>query len=473
MSVSRKDPFRPLFHFTAPNNWMSDPNGLIQFNGVYHMFYQHNPYSPEVGGMHWGHASSRDLISWKHLPIALFPDEWYEKSNSGKCWGCWSGSAVNDRGTLTLIYTSHIMEGDRQREMQCIATSKDGIVFKKYRGNPIIDTPPSEGSDDFRDPKVWKHKNSWYMVLGSGKDGHGKCLLYQSEDLYNWRFKSVVAEGDGSSGYMWECPNLFPLRDKYVLMVSPKMEQAKTIYFIGTFDYDSGVFREESRGVVDFGPDFYAPQMFFDDQGRCIIIGWMGHWGVKKMPTKEYGWAGMMALPRTLSLFSDNTLCVKPIDEILNLRGELLVDIADISINSNSVWLHKVEGNALEILIAFDFMNLDVKGFELKIKPTLNGSEETIIKYCLESRKLIIDSNYSGIGEGGVYSHHLSPNAKNKIILDIFIDRSSLEVFANEGRLAGSVRIFPEPSDHRNIILFPFGHLDIASLKIWKMVAPH
>ena len=169
---------RPAYHFLPEKNWINDPNGLIQFNGEYHLFYQHNPVAAVWGNMTWGHAVSLDMVHWKHLPFALLPDQPYDKD------GVFSGCTVNDNGIATILYTG------TQPEVQCIATSSDMWTFSKFSGNPVIATPP-EGlkTTGFRDPYVWKEADGWYMVLGSGIEGAGGAiLLYHSPDLRQWHY---------------------------------------------------------------------------------------------------------------------------------------------------------------------------------------------------------------------------------------------------------------------------------------------
>jgi beta-fructofuranosidase len=276
-----KDPSRLAYHIMVPP-WINDPNGLIQFQGEYHVFYQYHPYSPNWGPMHWGHVKSRDLVHWKHLPIALTPDKDYDQD------GCFSGCAVDDHGTLTLIYTGNV-EGDGDKtpahQVQCLATSTDGMTFLKDPANPVIHDAPLEGlSSHFRDPKVWRYQDRWYMVIGTQKEKKGRILLYTSADLRQWRYLGVVAESNGLLGYMWECPDFFSLGEQEVLLFSPQGIVAQderyqnlyqTGYLLGKLDYTTGKFTHGSFEELDKGFDFYAAQTFADASGRRILIGWI------------------------------------------------------------------------------------------------------------------------------------------------------------------------------------------------------
>lgn len=318
---------RPVYHFLPPSNcWINDPNGLIQFNSKYHLFYQYNPngvqppYPPNSKtGAHWGHATSDDLIFWDNLPIALFPEK--EKPDKN---GCWSECAVNDNGVITLIYTGVFPE------CICIARSEDGINFKKYSNNPVIKFPP-EGYElvGFRDPYVWKENKFWYMVVGSGiKSRGGVVFLYRSEDLYHWDYLGILFETGSEYGYMWECPNFFKLKDKFVLIVSP-IPLGYPIYFIGK--YRNNKFICENVGKVDLYPfSFYAPQIFKDNRGKTLMFGWLRELVAQEIYEKN-GFAGVMSLPRILEL-ENNQLTIKVIPEIEKLYSFISLNIHNIEI---------------------------------------------------------------------------------------------------------------------------------------------
>ena len=211
--------WRQRYHFTPPVSWMNDPNGLVYYKGLYHLFYQYNPKSCKWDSMHWGHAVSEDMIHWKDMPVALKPDQEYDCHPEG---GCFSGSAVEKDGVLFLFYTATTQIDGVVHQTQCIATSKDGMTFEKYPNNPVIKEPPQGFSNDFRDPKVFKHNGKWYMVVGgcigsATFDGDGRICLYESDDLYNWKYKGNVLESNGKLGTMMECPDMFELNGKWVV----------------------------------------------------------------------------------------------------------------------------------------------------------------------------------------------------------------------------------------------------------------
>lgn len=315
---------RLKYHFEPSKGWMNDPNGLIKFNGYYHAFFQYNPHSKVWGKMHWGHARSKDLINWEELPIALYPDKDYE--NTG---GCFSGSAIQKDGDLYLFYTS---VSDKLGQTQSLAISHDGINFIKYEKNPIIKEVPPDGSRDFRDPKVFKYKDKYMMVCGSGKDNIGKVLLFESLDLFNWSYVGVLFE-DKNSGPVIECPDLFKLGDDYVLMFS-MMNKAlySTNFIVGSFDGKK--FIEKYRTNIEAGPDFYAPQTFLDGDRR-IMIGWMFNW--KKAPDKYVNYAGALSIPRELKLVNGK-LINYPTKEVHPL---LKKESKGINIKDNNLYAFK------------------------------------------------------------------------------------------------------------------------------------
>ena len=284
-------PQRFTFHFEPHKGWMNDPNGLIYYQGRYHAFFQHNPHEPVWGPMHWGHAVSQDLLHWEELPIALFPDQPYEDDK-----GCFSGSAVERDGVLYLFYTA---VSKQLGQTQCVAVSRDGKAFEKYKGNPVIAAPPAEGSYDFRDPKVVELDGKTYMVCGSGRDGVGKILLYeQGKDLFTWQYAGVLFESR-EYGQVLECPDLFKLGDTYVLMFS-QMKVATDAVIVLTGRFDGKKFTPEAVYKPEAGPQFYAPQTFLAPDGRRIAIGWMYNWG--RPLDKGAQSAGALSLAREIKL---------------------------------------------------------------------------------------------------------------------------------------------------------------------------
>lgn len=296
------------YHFQPREGWMNDPNGLCRYNGEYHAFFQFNPYSTQWDRMHWGHAVSKDLISWRQLSPALVPDTHYE--NTG---GCFSGSSIEKDGKLYLFYTGVSAE---YLQSQCGAVSSDGLRFEKFRFNPIIKHDAKLDNGNFRDPKVGKLGDVYYMVCGSEKDKTGRILLFTSRDLVSWKFENVIYETDEFGGCL-ECPDLFPLNGKWILMFSAmRPTKAKTVFVTG--DFDGVNFKAENRVYSEYGSDFYAPQTF-DDNGARVMIGWLNHFGRPLPPGKTA--AGAFSIPRELTL-RDGRVCNFPVKSAQGLLTE-------------------------------------------------------------------------------------------------------------------------------------------------------
>lgn len=301
--------YRPCYHFAPPFGWMNDPNGLCQFNGVYHLFYQYHPFGVEWDDMHWGHATSTDLLHWEHKPIALRPDHDYDYDRDG----VFSGSALVKDDVLHLYYTGNTWLDKKQEalhQVQCLATSVDGVTFEKAVQNPLISEIPQYGNAHVRDPKVWEADGRFYMVLGTRDATDGKIVLYDSDDAIHWSERGVIAGETGRHGWMWECPDLFSLDGQDVLLLSPQgMERDgdryhnlhQCGYFIGTLDLELPRFTHGTFTELDYGHDFYAAQTFLDERGRRILIGWNAMWE-REWPEQAEGWTNQMTIPRELSL---------------------------------------------------------------------------------------------------------------------------------------------------------------------------
>jgi len=465
------DPHRPQYHFLPPANWMNDPNGLIQWRGQYHLFYQHNPGGPCWGTMHWGHAVSENLVHWTDLPIALAPTPGGPDAD-----GCWSGCAVDNDGIPTLIYTGVFPQ------RQCIATSTDDLLtWEKHAGNPVIVAPP-EGLDvtGFRDPCVWREGDRWYALIGSGIQGvGGTVLLYKSPDLIHWEYVHPLCVGDHhDTGEMWECPDLFPLgplgedrnENRYVLLVSIQPEFLYAHYFIGT--YADHKFVPDIHGIIDSGGYFYAPQTLLDDQGRRIMWGWIKE-GRSDEAQQAGGWAGVMSLPRILSLRPGGLLGIEPAPELRALRGKhyRLTDI--VLTPTSSGILEDVRGDCLEIVAEFepgDVGTAEELGLKLRCSP--DGEEQTRIVYDRAANRLIVDRERSSLSSDVHRDAQVCPLdlvAGESLKLHIFLDCSVVEVYAN-GRTCITSRIYPSRPDSLGVDVFASGgSVMFKSLDIWEM----
>ncbi|WP_049610640.1 glycoside hydrolase family 32 protein [Yersinia massiliensis] len=435
----------PRFHLAPQAGWMNDPNGLIWFDGYYHAFYQHHPYTPVWGPMHWGHARSRDMVHWEHLPIALAPEGPEDKD------GCFSGSAVSDGDKLALIYTGHKFHGtpcdENLYQVQCLATSHDGVNFE--RKGIVIDTP--KGVHHFRDPKVWQEKEGWYMVVGARVADIGEVQLYQSDDLHHWNYVNTLGQSDEKMGYMWECPDFFPLADKHILMFSPQGIEAEGYdyrnlfqsgYLVGKWQEDDSYQIEQGFREMDHGHDFYAPQSFVAPDGRRIVMGWLAMWE-SPMPEKADGWAGMLSLPRELTLDKKGQLRMNPVKELELLRGDCRR--WQVSELSHQTIVVEQGGQPIEIQLDLNIPLSTAEQFGLNI------GQGARIYVDSQSRRLVVERHYPQHELSGYRSVSLPD--EERLTLRIFIDSSSVEVFVNHGEYTLSSRIYPEKDD-RDLSLF-------------------
>ncbi|MFM9277224.1 glycoside hydrolase family 32 protein [Paenibacillus jiagnxiensis] len=464
--------YRLNYHLMAEFGWMNDPNGFIHYNGQYHLFYQHYPYEPVWGPMHWGHAVSRDLMKWDYLPVALAPDGVLDRD------GCFSGSAIEQDGKLVLMYTGHVVTGPDKdqdyKQSQGIAVSEDGVTFEKWEGNPVIGydaVPDTVSRKDFRDPKVFRHGDQYYAVLGSNDaKGNGLVLLYRSNDLRSWTYVNVLAKSDGRFGDNWECPDLFPLGGRDVFMLSPQRMPAQgeayrnlhsTMYGIGDFDPVAGTFTAERYAPVDHGFDFYAPQSTVDDKGRRIIIGWMDMWE-SEMPTQQgHHWAGAMSLPRE-AVIDGGRLLFRPLEETEKYRSNLFEQPVTVLTGEQTL---ETGGDSYELQAVFQFEAGITEEFGLKIR--VGSGEETVLSYRPNDGLFRFNRDRSGIGPGGERRVHLGLQ-EGRLELRIFVDKSSVEVFIGDGEYVLTGRIYPGP-ESLGIQAFAEGTCSLVSFRKWDI----
>ncbi|MHC3130376.1 MAG: glycoside hydrolase family 32 protein [Candidatus Bathyarchaeota archaeon] len=433
LAKAAKDPDRPRYHYQPPPSWMNDPCGPFFWKGKYHMFYQYNPDKPyRATNMHWGHAVSKDLVHWTHLPIALTPTP----SGPDKD-GCFTGCMVNHDGIPTIIYTGV------WPEVQCVATSTDSMItWQKYKSNPVISAPPASLTvTGFRDPCSWKEGDTWYMIIGSGiKDVGGTSLLYKSRDLIQWEYVHPLYECD-SAHPMHECPDFFPLGNKYVLLTSTDFDS--THWDVGT--YADHKFMLERHGKIDWGK-YYAAKTMKDDRGRRIIWGWIVEGRSVEKQIKA-GWSGVLSLPRILTLLPDNTLCIKPAPELEALRGNRW-SFRDIELlPSDKLPLDEVQGDCIEIIAKF--ASNDAKTFGIVIQGT------NTIAYDREKHQIAGAPLDLASGED--------------LNLHIYVDRSVIEIFAND-RVCKTLRTYHRPGDKLGVSVFADGdNTKLKSIDIYEM----
>ena len=460
---------RPTYHFLPSANWMNDPNGLIQWKGTYHLFYQYNPHGAFHATMHWGHAMSEDLMRWRHLPIALAPSP-----DGPDADGIFSGCAVDVDGVPTLLYTG--VRG--QAQLPCIATSEDDdlATWTKDPGNPVIASPPAElETTIFRDHTVWQEGDTWYQAIGSGvQEVGGTAVVYRSADFRNWDFVgSLVAldrvtEGVGAGATGWECPDFFALAGRHVLVVSMWDHRAISVsYFVGT--YRDNQFVPERQGLVEPGMTFYAPQSFTDDRGRRIMFGWLKEGrGVEAQIAA--GWSGVMSLPRVLSILADGSLGTAPAPEVDTLRGTHISFAGNQLADGQQLPLGEIPGDALEIGIS---LRPDVSGtVTLEVLKSPDGGETTLVTYDAATQTLAVDTRASSRAEDitGDVSSLRYPGAMGRDVdLRVFVDHSVIEVFLN-GEKSITARAYPTSADSTGVHLTADdGFTSLQRVDVWAM----
>ena len=418
----------PVFHITGERGWINDPNGLIYYNGQYHAFYQHYPDDIKWGPMHWGHVVSDDLTNWKYLPIALTPGDDCDKN------GCFSGSAIVYDGKLWLMYTGFIENqgGDSIRQVQCLAESSDGVTFKKHGiviGEELL--PEGYAPCDFRDPKVWYHNDSFWCIAAARRvEGRGRVLLYKSKDLFKWEYVNDLF-GKDSLGTMIECPDYNEALGYMMFCEQFQPNEGKehlnihTCRFaVGKIDYSTGRFVEDSRGIVDYGFDMYAPQTF---AGKPVFMGWLNMWD-RNVPSAKYGFAGMLTLPRVVSI-KDGRLYQEP---AVNSEPVYEADVCD-----------RLCDRAVTGVVTVKATNLR----ELSIKLRSNGENYTSM--ALVDGEWVFDRSKSGEAIVGAEKDADSLNGirrmpysgNDDVTLTIVMDEFSVEIF-EDGRALSST-IYP------------------------------
>lgn len=387
--------YRPRFHFTPAKNWMNDPNGLVWHKGEYHLFFQHNPQGTQWGHMSWGHAVSKDLLTWEELPVAIAEDQ------DGAIF---SGSAVSDGDDIVAIYTRHT----ETNQSQCIARSTDnGRTFVKYENNPVLD----ENKKDFRDPKVFKYKDHWIMCVA--KPHEHQIAFYSSTNLIDWKHLSDFGPAAAQDG-VWECPDLFPLlinkKEVWVLIVSLNpggLYGSGTQYFIGDFDGTTFVPRypTDKPRWLDYGKDNYAGVTFSNEPtGKRILIGWLANWNdVKNHPVTS--WTNQMTIPRELGLMNYKREIVLTQKPLCDAFYELKVKVPETGV-------------------------IGLKGF---VKVGFNADKKVVF---------VNDFQASYV-----------PTADD-LHLKVVVDRSSVELFTGDGVRSISLAVFPEPGTSRDLELF-------------------
>ena len=407
---------RDRLHLKAPDHWVNDPNGFIYYQGNYHLFYQYFPYGTMWGTPHWGHAVSKDLVNWEHKGLALFPTKRADQN------GCFSGSAVEKDGRLYLVYTGvryeeadpeniHLCLNNRMESAQMMISSADGFCFDNWDGKEVIIPPVTDkrvgDRTDTRDPKIWRGKDAWYIILGSTREGkQGRVLFYRSRDLHTWSYVNQAEKGP-DYGWMWECPDYFTAKGGQVLMVSAMGITAgegvfgnHTICFPVNFREDTCELEiPDAWQLMDYGLDLYASQTAADEEGRTVMTAWL------RMPKPEEGWIGMFCSPRVVEVEDGHIYFrIHP-----NIRKAYSKEITDVSQADSAGYKAS--------FVLEDGAEVSLGGFRIGREGSRIYTDRTAVFPAGEDSRLVSKT----------------PEIRNGFQVEALVDRNMVEVFINDG----------------------------------------
>lgn len=457
------DPWRQAIHLCPPHGLVNDPNGLIFWQGAYHVFYQWNPSGCDHQNKHWAHVRSTDLLHWEWLSFALAPDRSYDAQ------GCYSGCAIDIDGQLWLMYTGNVRDAEGGRSSyQCLARSRDGVRFEKL--GPVIFGAPAGYTDHFRDPKVWREGDAWYAVIGAQRnDLAGTVVLAKSPDLVEWQLIGELIE-PAPHAYMVECPDLFKLDTRTVLICCQQTAEVRADgihradtagYLVGEVDLTVADFTHTGFRPLDRGFDFYAPQTLLDASGRRLLIGWMGLPTQPDTPTVASGWTHCLTLPRELTL-EDGRLRQRPVRELVRLRGEA-IRMSDTTLPAGTtISLPQVPGGVWELDVS-----IDAPAGADWVLHLFNSTAQSLRLVCEGSRgRLALIRDCPAAGQSAERKDCEIDAGVTR--LQVFVDRSSVEIFVNDGAEVFSTRCYPtsEPQPPQWVAKHP---LVLRDLRVWPL----
>lgn len=453
-----RDPMRPRFHFRPPALWMNDPNGPIWHGGWYHMLYQHNPFGDRWSDMHWGHARSRDLVTWEHQPVALLPTE--ERGEEGVWSGC---TAVDDQGRVKILYTS-IRRGQPARDYAeqwvAVAENDDLVTWDRGGRNPVH-TPSNNGSEhirEWRDPFVFDHGGhggARWMVLGGNVEiapgrPRGCVALYRALDgsLERWQYRGPLFVHPDADVENIEMPVFFPLGHGFALIISPPHLRE---WFVGDFDGQTGQFTPRERGVLNWGAPFYAPAGLRDARGRWVMWGWVRGW------PEGRGWSRCLTLPRVVSLSRQGRVQTRPLPELARLRGRLATRISDESLTGPGIIRTSLPGRQTEIALNVSLGSL--RSLRLGIL-SREGRELAVVRWD-SSGHLSVNEAVAELGELD----------SETLALHLFLDGGVLDVYA--GQPVAVTQILRDSGVPATLaIRGEGGEGMLRNLEIWPMTRP-
>jgi beta-fructofuranosidase len=453
---------RPQYHVTPPANWLNDPNGLIELDNTYHLFYQYNPGGPHHNTIHWGHATSEDLVHWRDEPVALTPSP-----DGPDCDGCWSGCAVEFDGEPTILYTG----GCDRRQLPCLATTDSSTLrsWSKEPSNPVIEAPP-DGVDvletehwqaEFRDHCVWYEDGRWHQLIGSGlTDVGGTVFRYSSESLRDWRYEGQFLTADRpDAGAVWECPELLRFDEWDLLHVS---DYETVRYFIGKRRGEA--FDTASRGILDHG-DFYAPQSMSLDNGY-LTWGWLPE-ARDTAAQWDAGWSGSLSVPRRIEVDESGKLKQRPAPQLTALRETARVDGVSVSL-SDERWIPPVDGGALELTVTLILDDADA--VTLSVFESPDRQERTEIRYTATNELVVDRSAASEDPRARDDNQRMKVTPYDEpLTLRVFLDGSTVEIFANERHCLTS-RVYPTRADSTGLSFAAAGgRAAVNDVFVWEL----
>ena len=457
---AQSDPNRPVYHFLPPARWMNDINGPLYHKGEYHVFYQHNPFGDKPyddtirervqwARMHWGHARSRDMVSWEHMPIALAPSG--ERGEAS----CWSGcAAVNGKGRPMLFYTA-VFETELPYKIpfeQWAAVGDEELMgWKRSSANPILALKTHGGPDfntDWRDPFIFNANGRTFMIIGACGEAGTPIYEAHNDELTEWAYRGV----------MWdrsvECPNFVALGDTWAFISSPF---DLVSYDIGSFDIDTLRFTPATSGTVDYG-HFYGTNTVFDGRGRCVLFGWIPGWDWDQHKDGR-AWNGCMSVPRIVSLGPDRRLVQTPLPELERLRmHDTHFHRSDMRVADSAQAIERVRGDTSEIIAEFSVGDAAACG--LNVRASDDGTRAVAIHYDAGEKSLDVAGAHVPLHDG---------RSRETMKLRAFLDKCVMEVFINDGEAVATRMISAEPDDVGVEVFARGGTAHVKSIDIWEM----
>ena len=458
--LTSTDPDYPCFHLAPARGRLNDPNGLVVADGVYHAFFQYGPGFPQDKLVHWGHASSEDLVHWRHHRPAIYPDSWYDRC------GAYSGGAIVHDGDVWFHYTGNVKTDAGERESyQCLVTSSDLVTFVKDADNPLIAGPPPGYTAHFRDPQVVAEGDHWRMCIGAQRDDLTGCVLvYHSHDLRAWDLvgELELPDADGrfdSFGYMWECPNLLRIPDevtgKYwdVLIfcpqgVGPIGDSFRNIfpcgYIIG--EWDGRALRGAGEFVeLDHGFEFYAPQTFAragHEDAAPVLLGWLGNASEDDQPSlSEHGWVHTLSVPRRLTVRDGRLrqrIAAPDLDPSSATTAQRLA-VAGSTMRDCAVEIAELTDQR-SLVLDLEVDQSAASGWQLQLA---SGASEVTCHF--EKGRLTVDRSATRYPHGGTRT--ISVPGDDRLRVQLVHDRSVTELFVGDGQAVFSLRSYLEPGE--------------------------